>query len=196
MAGVSVRGTAYACVPFGTHHLHRKVRIMTRPLSKILILPLVLLSTACSGDDDRTVDMVGMSDTTMMGPGTTQDRAMTPQTMGSTIALQAVGGSGITGETTLTESGQRTQIMVRLMGSQPDATHQGHIHQGTCANLGSIVVPLDPINVDAQSMGTSTTTVDVPIHTVANGQHLIAYHVTGGSPGAPVACGEVPAHTM
>jgi hypothetical protein len=169
---------------------------MTRILSKILILPLVLLATACNGDDDRTVDTVGMTDTTMMGTGTMQDRAMTPQAMGSTVALQAVGGSGITGEATLTESAQRTQVMVRLMGSQPNATHQGHIHEGTCANVGSVVVPLDPITVDAQSMGTSTTTVDVPIHTVANGQHLIAYHVAGGSPGAPAACGEIPAHMM
>jgi hypothetical protein len=168
---------------------------MTRTLGKILILPLVLLTAACNGDDARTVDTVGMTDTARMGPGMTQDHAMTPQ-MGSTIALQAVGGSGITGEATLTESGQQTQVMVRLMGSQPNATHQGHIHEGTCANVGSVVVPLDPINVDAQNMGTSTTTVDVPIHTVANGQHLIAYHVAGGSPGAPAACGEIPAHTM
>jgi hypothetical protein len=169
---------------------------MTRTLSKILVLPLVLLAPACNGDDDRTVDTVGMTDTMMMGTGTTQDPAMSPQTMGSTIALQAVGGSGITGEATLTESGQQTQIMVRLMGSQPNATHQGHIHEGTCANVGSVVVALDPITVDAQNMGSSTTTVDVPIHTVANGQHLIAYHEAGGTPGAPVACGEVPAHTM
>jgi hypothetical protein len=172
---------------------------MNRNLRMLLAVPVALLTVACNGDD--RVDTVATTDTTMMGApaGTTPAAGtgtMMGAGMGSTIAMQPVGGSGVSGEATLTESGQQTQVMVRLMGSTANATHQGHIHSGTCASPGAVVVPLQSISVDAQGSGTSTSTVDVPIHTAANGQHIVVYHEAGGSPGAPVVCGEIPGHTM
>ncbi len=169
---------------------------MTRNLRLLYALPVALLTVACNGDD--RVDTVATTDTTMMGApaGTTAPAPGAGAGMGSTIAMQPVGGSGISGEATLTENGQQTQVMVRIMGSTDNSTHQGHIHQGTCASPGSVVVPLQPITTDGQGGGTSTSTVDVPIHTAANGQHIVVYHETGGTPGAPVVCGEIPAHTM
>ncbi|CAN5640065.1 hypothetical protein BH23GEM6_BH23GEM6_14640 [soil metagenome] len=172
---------------------------MKRTYLQALALPLVFLLAACPGDD-RRVDTVGTVDTPMaapgMGTGTAAPGTGTMAGMTSTVAMRAVGGSGLSGEATLTEAGQQAQVMVRLMGSRAGATHQGHIHQGTCDNLGSVVAPLQPVTVDAQGTGTSTSTVDVAIHAAADGQHLIAYHVAGGDPGAPVVCGEIPAHMM
>jgi hypothetical protein len=175
---------------------------MNRDLMKLLAFPIMLLTVACNGDD-RTADTFGTTDTLATTPGTgtaTGAPAMgapgTGTGMASTITLQPVAGSGVSGEATLTEMGQQTQVMVRLMGSQPNATHQGHIHSGTCDNIGSVVAPLQPVQVDGQGSGTSTSTVNVSIHDASDGRHVVAYHEAGGSPGAPAVCGEIPAHTM
>jgi hypothetical protein len=171
---------------------------MKRMYKQALALPLVLVLAACPGDD-RRVDTVGTVDTPMVAPGMGTGTAAPGAGMAgmtSTVAMRPVGGSGVTGEATLTEAGQQTQVMVRLMGSQAGATHQGHIHQGTCDNVGSVVAPLQPITVDGQGTGTSTSTVDVAMHAAADGQHLIAYHAAGGDPGPPAVCGEIPAHMM
>jgi hypothetical protein len=167
---------------------------MNRDFLRIAAVPVFVLMAACGTDDAVEDDTFGMDTTMTMPPPAAAP--METAGMGTTVALASVGGSGVSGEATLTESGQQTEVMVRLVGSQPNATHQGHIHQGTCDNVGSVVVALDPITVDAQGSGTSTTMVDVAIHDAANGEHLVAYHEAGGTPGAPAACGEIPAHMM
>lgn len=115
------------------------------------------------------------------------------QAMGGAVTMNAVGGSGVTGQAQFMDHGQgQTMVTVNLAG-QGSSTHSGHIHQGTCDALGSVVAPLQDVTL-ANGTGTSTSTVQVPLATVMNGQHVVAYHQgQGANAGAPVVCGQIPA---
>lgn len=112
---------------------------------------------------------------------------------GNKISLQQVGGSGVTGEATLSAQGDGTMVMVTLMNA-PQGPHAGHIHQGTCQNPGKPVAPLQDVTVpQANGTGSSHSTVSVPISQLMNGQHLVQYHQQAGeNPGAPIVCGSIP----
>lgn len=112
---------------------------------------------------------------------------------GNKISLQQVGGSGVTGEATLSAQGDGTMVMVTLMNA-PQGPHVGHIHQGTCQNPGQPVAPLQDVAVpQANGTGSSHSTVSVPISQLMNGQHLVQYHQQAGdNPGTPIVCGSIP----
>ena len=60
---------------------------------------------------------------------------------------------------------------------------------------GKVVVPLQDVTL-ANGSGMSSTTIPVPVATVMNGKHIVAYHEKSGSePGGPVVCGAIPAQT-
>ena len=160
-------------------------------------LPFAL--AACGGDDDVDGDDMTM-DTTSVLPPADAGVATTPMpgdttmgAQGTTVAMNAVGGSGVSGQAQIMDHGQgQTMVMVNLTG-QGSSTHSGHIHQGTCDSPGEVVVPLEDVTL-ANGTGSSTSTVNVPMADVMNGQHIVAYHASSGaSPGAPVVCGAIPA---
>ena len=113
--------------------------------------------------------------------------------MPMTAQFQALQNSGVTGEATVTGRGTQTEVTVRLTGSQPSASHPGHIHTGTCEAVGSPIQPLQPVAIDSSGTGTMTATVDVPGNTAMNGQHIVVYHGEGG---VPITCAPIPAHMM
>lgn len=155
------------------------------------LLPLALFFTACGGDEpDADTTVVG--DTAMMAPATPPAGSVTPADQGAgtqTVQLNPLGGSGVSGEATLTRTNGQTQVMVRLTGTPGNTTHPGHIHAGTCDAPGSPVQPLESVSTDATGSGTATTSVTVDQATVFNGQHVIQYHQAGGGPG--VVCGQI-----
>jgi hypothetical protein len=112
--------------------------------------------------------------------------------MATTVALTAVGESGVSGELILTPAGGETEVSVTLSGLEPNSTHPGHIHEGTCSAPGSVVAPLGEITADATGSGTMTTSVPVATATVTAGNHIVQYHGEGM---APIACAEI-VHTM
>jgi hypothetical protein len=163
-------------------------------------LPFAL--AACSGDGDAAEG--GGTDTTTVAPSTETSSTTTPpagadtgmsgaQAMGGAVTMNAVGNSGVTGQAQFMDHGQgQTMVTVNLAG-QGSSAHSGHIHQGTCDALGSVVAPLQDVTL-ANGAGTSTSTVQVPLATVMNGQHVVAYHQGQGSnAGAPVVCAQIPA---
>ena len=85
--------------------------------------------------------------------------------MATTVTMQPLQDSGVTGEATLTPMGGQTQVMVRLTGRSGEGEHPGHIHPGTCDSVGGVVAPLQPITAGADGTGTMTTTVDVDANT-------------------------------
>lgn len=163
-------------------------------------LPLAL--AACGGGDEEAAgggaDSVGTalpsadSGATTVAP-TTTDTSMAAQPMAGTVALNAVGGSGVTGQASFMEHGAaQTMVTVNLAG-QGSGTHAGHIHTGTCDNIGPPVAPLQPVTL-ANGTGTATSTVEIALATVMNGQHLVSYHQSSGdNPGPPIACGQIQA---
>ena len=113
--------------------------------------------------------------------------------MATTVSMAPLGDSGVEGEVVLTPAGDQTEANVTLTGLEPDSTHPGHIHQGTCDAPGSVVVALPEITADASGSGTATATVAVAPDAWMAGGHIVAYHGEGG---APIVCGAIEAHVM
>lgn len=163
-------------------------------------LPLALFLAACGGDTEQIEDTDLTQGTAEVTPPATEPGMAAPMggaTMAAapqTASFQALQDSGVTGEATLTPRDQQVEVMVRLTGAPGAGEHPGHIHSGTCDNIGGVVQPLDPITTDATGSGTMTTTVDLPPMTVMNGQHVISYHAAGGGP--PITCAQIPMHAM
>lgn len=159
-------------------------------------LPFAL--AACGGGDDA---VEGDAETTTVAVDTTMpapapmgtDTGMAgAQAMGGAVTMNAVGSSGVTGQAQFMEQGAQTMVMVTLT-AQGNTTHSGHIHTGTCDAPGSVVVPLQDVTL-ANGTGSSSSTIEVPLATVMNGQHIVAYHAgSGADAGAPVVCGQIPA---
>ncbi|HEX2208165.1 MAG TPA: hypothetical protein VHG93_10825 [Longimicrobium sp.] len=156
-------------------------------------LPLAL--AACGGDeaDEGTADVAptdsAITTTAPMGTDTAMSGA---QAMGGAVTMNAAGNSGLTGQAQFMDHGQgQTMVTVTLTG-QGNGTRSGHVHQGTCDRPGQVVAPLQDVTL-ANGTGTSTSTVQVPLATVMNGQHIVAYHTgSGDNPGAPAVCGQIP----
>ena len=159
------------------------------------MLPLALV--ACGGgDEEAAVDgdttMIASPETVPSTPAAgTADTTTMDASSAAAVTMNAVGNSGITGQAQLMAHGaNETMVTVNLTG-QGSGTHPGHIHQGTCDSPGQVVAPLQDVTL-ANGAGTASSTVPVALATVANGQHIVAYHGAGG---APVVCGQIPAGT-
>ncbi|HLI25975.1 MAG TPA: CHRD domain-containing protein [Chloroflexota bacterium] len=107
-------------------------------------------------------------------------------TVTATATLQPQRDSGVTGEATLTQSGNTTTVTVRLHAPSGGTAHAGHIHGGSCS--GPILFPLETIQLDASGNGSATSTVNAPIDA---GNWWIQYHQSASPPGPGVACGQV-----
>ena len=159
-----------------------------------LALPLAAVITACAADTEE--DDLALDDS-MDSPAA--EVPMTPpaepmaSTMSETAQFQALGGSSVAGEATITSRENQTEVMVRLTGAPADVTLPGHIHSGTCESPGAVVQPLDEISIDETGAGEATSTVDVAPMTAMDGQHIVVYHDEGGT---PIACAPIPGHAM
>jgi plastocyanin len=80
--------------------------------------------------------------------------------------------------------------------------HPAHIHSGTCADLGDVVVPLtDLANIgdDAERTGaissipvkSSMTVVDMPLQEIIDGGHAINVHQSAEEIDVYIACGDI-----
>jgi hypothetical protein len=162
-------------------------------------LPFVL--AACGGGDDDAAEgtatdttTAAMSmDTAATTPMATDTGMGGAQAMGGAVTMNAVGGSGVTGQAQFMEHGASETMVTITLNAQGNTTHSGHIHQGTCDSPGQVMAPLQDVTL-ANGTGTSSSTVPLPLATVMNGQHIVAYHQgQGESAGAPVVCAQIPA---
>ncbi len=170
--------------------------------SRLWVLPaLALAVAACGGEGgaegagDTATAAVSPAPSATTPPTTPAESTMTGQSSATTpVQMTALNNSGVTGQAQIMEHGAaETMVTVTLQG-QGSGTHPGHIHSGTCDNLGPAVVPLESVAM-AGGTGTSTSTVKVSMGTVMNGQHVVNYHAgSGENPMAPVSCGAIPAH--
>ena len=171
---------------------------MRRMLEGMTVAALALGLAACEARDDA-------EDTTMTGDVDTMAQSaadtMTQQQEGMgermQLQLEAVNNSGASGQVDITPADGRTTIILTLdageAGGEDGQRHMAHIHAGTCANIGQAVAPLEAI-ATVSARGSSTTLLGQDIHTIADGNHVIAAHAAGGNPGQPIACVPIPAH--
>jgi len=95
--------------------------------------------------------------------------------------------------------------------------HPGHIHSGTCENLGEVVVPLPVVNIGGEMMGMATpmaspmaspmagmmgassampaaavsATIDLALSDILAAEHAINYHESAENIGNYIACGAI-----
>ncbi len=79
-------------------------------------------------------------------------------------------------------------------------THPAHIHSGTCAELGDVVVPLNDLAApegefagpeSAVAVTLSENVVDVPLQEIIDGGHAINVHLSNDEIGTYIACGDI-----
>lgn len=95
--------------------------------------------------------------------------------------------SGATGHVMMEETGDQTRVMVHLEGATP-GNHPGHIHRGTCEQMGEVLIPLQPVTVAANGKGMATSTVTTSIEKLEDGDHIVLYHRADGT---PIVCAEI-----
>lgn len=151
-----------------------------------LLLALPLALGACEADDgaeEPGLEEAGTDIPAAPAPAVTETAEMP-----TTVTLAAVGESGVSGEAILTPSAGQTEVTVTLTGLEPSSTHPGHIHLGSCAAPGAVVVPLSEITADSTGSGTMTATAAIATDSATAGNHIVQYHGEGGT---PIACGEI-----
>lgn len=153
-----------------------------------------VMLAACGGGDDVAVQTEEMPMTEPAVPVTDPAMGGSMGAMATTVTMQPLRDSGVTGEATVTPQGAQTEVMVRLTGLQAGGEHPGHIHAGTCDNVGAMVAPLQPITAGDDGTGTMTATAEIDPNAAMDGNHVVQYHQAGGGPG--IVCGPIMAHQM
>ena len=109
----------------------------------------------------------------------------TPEARSLTVPLNELGGSGLSGEATLTETADGTDVSLMVNG--PAGDNPVHVHYGTCDNLGEVAVALT--NIDAN--GNSDTVVPLTIDELTGAQYAINAHESAENIANYVACGDI-----
>lgn len=109
------------------------------------------------------------------------------------VALASKPHSKVTGTVTLTTKGDSTEVMVELKGGRNGTTYPSHIHEGTCAKEGKVVVPLNSVKVGADGSGSSTTMVPTSTLDSARTQYGSLFEQSHFPNMTPAACGDIPA---
>jgi hypothetical protein len=121
--------------------------------------------------------------TTAAGSGAEATPAMEEREV--SVTLDALNGSGMSGEAELTETDDGTQVSLMVEGAT--GGHPVHIHFGTCDNLGEVAVPL----ADIDESGMSETAVDLTIDELTSGEYAINAHESAENITNYVACGDI-----
>jgi hypothetical protein len=148
---------------------------------------LVLLFVSGCGGDAPADDPADMPD-----PAPTVEAAPSPMDtmVHVTIALSMMNESGVTGEAMAMHADDAVVVILELEGLPGEAQYAAHIHAGTCAQGGPVVVPLNPVAGLADGTGTSTTTLEAD-EVGTDTPHFIMIHGEGGT---PIACGDMEGH--
>jgi hypothetical protein len=173
-----------------TPHPDEETTMNVTRLWALTALPFVLGACGDRDADEPVVTAEPVAGTDQASP------AAAPADLGpDAIGMMSIGGDGLSGDMQVMGHGDaRTMVVLNLYGpGTANTTHSGHIHAGSCENIGAVVVPLQDVTLTGGT-GTASSTVDVPPATAMNGQHVVVYHErSGDNPGAPVVCGEIPA---
>jgi hypothetical protein len=94
---------------------------------------------------------------------------------------------------------EKTAVTLTISGLTPNTKHMAHIHAGSCASQGPVVLSLQPVVADAQGHSTTKTTLDVnTITALPATQFYINVHEAGTMDEMktqqgfnPIACGNI-----
>jgi len=111
--------------------------------------------------------------------------AAAPEMRTLSVDLGELNGSGISGEATLTETADGTDISLMVEG--PAGDNPVHIHFGSCDDLGEVAQAL----TDIDASGMSETTVDLTIDELTSDTYAINAHESAENIANYVACGDI-----
>ncbi len=139
-----------------------------------------------------TISACEQPDSPDMDPGVAEEQVVGPQSledmMETTIVLQQVNGSGVSGEALALRSEGTAVIAVDLVDLPEEGEYNAHVHRGTCEQGGPVAVGLNPVIGLADGTGSSTTTLDFLELEQAEGSLFIQVH---GETGVPISCGNL-----
>jgi hypothetical protein len=104
----------------------------------------------------------------------------------TTITMDALNDSGVSGEATLTAAGEETVVSVALDGATGD--HPAHIHMGTCDTLNPNP---EYVLTDIDADGASETTVPVALSDLLASEYAINVHLSVDEIETYVSCGTI-----
>jgi Cu/Zn superoxide dismutase len=116
------------------------------------------------------------------------DLSIKPQKSAAVTWLK--GASGAHGRAEVFQKGTDVTVWVKLSGLTPGA-HAVHLHAGTCAAPGTIVVSLGDLTAgpDGKARMKIASTSTIPV--AGNGYSLDVHAAGGGAAGDVVACGDL-----
>jgi hypothetical protein len=106
------------------------------------------------------------------------------------IELEPMNESGVSGEAMAMHSDDAVVVILELEGLPGEGQFNAHVHGGSCADGGPVLVALNPVTGLADGTGTSTTTLEADELDPAV-SHFVMVHGEGGT---PVACGDMEGH--
>lgn len=103
------------------------------------------------------------------------------------IALEPLNESGVTGAVKVKEKEAGHEIAVRLDDATAEDGYVAHVHDGTCDDVGGVVLPLEDFRAAEDGKVKSATRAgDTELDPTAN--HLVQVHRADGT---PVACAPI-----
>ncbi len=154
-----------------------------KALANAALLVGVPFTLACAGDS---------GDSGQAGASGEQPAVEAAPTQSVSVEWTALNDSGVTGdaEFTLEDGTLEVAVLAYNMGGPGD--YGSHIHEGTCAEIGSVVVPLNAAVAHEPGTGEAETTVDRSQLT-SDGSYVVLVHTLTGE---PAACAPVPASVL
>jgi hypothetical protein len=150
---------------------------------------LLALGLGACGGEDRSRDAVATGDTVPILPHEPAAGMDRPGEGMGTALIQDLQGGAVGGEVRVHDRGGDAEVRVVLTGAPPNMEHPGNIHSGTCASIGAVVRPLNPIATDSVGSGTMNTDVGLARTDLQREQLAVVYE---GPDGRPLACAELP----
>ena len=142
-----------------------------------LALAVALLVAACGG-----------------GGGTATNATPSPQ--GIAFTLNAVNNSGMDGDGTIIKGSGSFTVTLRLTGLTANSSHMSHIHGGSCAATGDVVITLENIKANGTGAGSATTTISHPYSVPSTGWYVNVHagpDLTTAANAEAIACGDLTA---
>ena len=113
----------------------------------------------------------------------------TPAPARAVVLIADKGGSGQTGQATLTAQGDKTEVVINITAAAPGVNQPAIIHERDCTGPAPGPTKSRLTNVVD---GKSTTVVDVPLATFQSAPFSLWVHKSSTEAGILIACGVIP----
>jgi hypothetical protein len=160
------------------------------------------LALALAGCPDRDRDVAVVDDPTARDApaATAEQRADAPVIPADAerTDLQAVAGSGVSGEVAVAARDNDSHVWLTVRNAQPNESLGARVQSGTCESPGPELARLDAVRTDDFGMGHSESSVGHAPHLILDGNHIAAVYAPGADAerDRPIACATLPEHGM